>query len=109
MNVRHISVPFTWQTTPYALIKLAKGEAVRDIGVAVEDAFNGPVAFLTLGTIAEPERVILAGDVNLRVFGDYRIPRTYTCDEWEEHMYLVVEPGASTGGHGRIFYTWEHF
>lgn len=84
---------------------MARDEVVKDIGVSVEDACNGPVAFMQIGTLDDPERLVGLADVNMRVYGDYRVDRTYTATDWEEVMYLKIEPGNSSSGHGRIFFT----
>jgi hypothetical protein len=94
-------VPF-----PFAL--LTPGDAIRDVAIVIQTAFDGPTATISIGTIANPNLIFPAAQNLPGKPGDYRVDSTYIAPA-AQPIFVFITPGTSTMGLFRVFFSFEKF
>lgn len=85
------------------LLVLGRHDSIRDVGIVVLDGFNGPGAKMSIGTDADPERIVKQADITVAAASDYRIDRTYVADGIEP-VELFLHVAGSTSGQARVYF-----
>lgn len=90
---------FSWGSVSSILIKeFAKDNIIHTIKVAVTEVFNGVGTAITIGTDADPDLLVVFGDVDLRVVGVYIISPAYKLPATIDiKLFYTSSSGASTG------------
>jgi len=88
--------------TPLNFETLSLGDIITRLQVITKQTFDDVASFVTVGTVLQGAGSIMAiGDVDLGNTGVYEDPQHYEITGADQ-LRLVLSPGASTQGQGRV-------
>ncbi len=90
--------------TPKSLLTVEAGKRVLEVLVAIEVPFNGVGAALSVGTLADPDRLVPAGMIDPSVAATYEFSpaELFSADT---AVFLFITPGSgASAGNGSVFF-----
>lgn len=97
-------VPFSHSTpSPLVLQALAPGQTLARVAILIQTPFDAPGASLSVGTFADPAKILAPGDAPPAASGQYEsdaIAPTGVPDS----LILTISPSGSTVGAGLLYY-----
>jgi hypothetical protein len=90
---------FAWGDVSSTLIReMESGSMINSIYFVVKEAFNGVGAAVTIGTVADPDLLVPADEVDLTIVGTYLLTPGYSFTvDTEIKVFNTPGSGASTG------------
>jgi hypothetical protein len=98
-----IFVPFSFADAfPLDLTVLTVGKVIIRCDVEIFTIFNDPASIAEVGTVAQPGVVLSHDKIDLLHIGQYNTLSFFSSNTIET-LRLLVSPGNSTQGNGRVF------
>ena len=91
-------------TSPHDFAPLEAGDYVTDWELEVTTAFDDPAAWLTLGTVSATGSILAINQNDPGTVGTYASQENFKASG-SDAVRLVISPGTSTQGAGRVVVT----
>jgi hypothetical protein len=101
-------ISFSSGMVPFPFGLLAAGQAIRDVGIVITQAFDDPGATISVGTIANPNLIVATTDNIPQILSEYRVSETHVAMV-AEPLFVFVTPFASTQGRLRVYFSFQQF